>query len=103
MRWNFLPLAAFEEIHNRQTELEMAKNTMVDTVADAVVRAEIAVVRAGRQAVKVVQRGVDAGQRPPGPGVAATFDFDQHDFAPLFLGTKRVAANFRAVVDFGGK
>ena len=41
----------------------MAKNTMVDTVADAVVRAEIAVVRAGRQAVKVVQRGVDAGAR----------------------------------------
>ena len=41
----------------------MAKNTMVDTVADAVVRAEIAVVRAGRHAVKAVQRGVDAGTR----------------------------------------
>ena len=41
----------------------MAKNTMVDTVADAVVRAEIAVVRTGRQAVQAVKRGVDAGTR----------------------------------------
>jgi hypothetical protein len=39
----------------------MAKNTIVDTVADAVVRAEIAVVRAGR--IKAVQSGVDAGAR----------------------------------------
>jgi hypothetical protein len=41
----------------------MAKNTIVDTVADAVVRAELAVVRTGRQAVQAVNRKIGAGKR----------------------------------------
>jgi len=41
----------------------MAKNSIVDTVADAVVRAELAVVRTGRQAVQAVNRRIGAGKR----------------------------------------
>jgi hypothetical protein len=41
----------------------MAKNSIVDTVADAVVRAELAVVRTGRQAVQAVNRKIGAGKR----------------------------------------
>jgi hypothetical protein len=41
----------------------MAKNTIVDTVADAVVRAELAIVRSGRQAVQAVNRKIGAGKR----------------------------------------
>jgi hypothetical protein len=41
----------------------MAKNTIVDTVADAVVRAELAIVRTGRQAVQAVNRRIGAGKR----------------------------------------
>jgi hypothetical protein len=41
----------------------MAKNTIVDTVADAVVRAELAIVRTGRQAVQAVNRKIGAGKR----------------------------------------
>jgi hypothetical protein len=41
----------------------MAKNTIVDTVADAVVRAELAVVRTGRGAVQAVNRKIGAGKR----------------------------------------
>ena len=41
----------------------MAKNTIVDTMADAVISAEIAIVKAGQQAVKAVQSGVEAGAR----------------------------------------
>jgi hypothetical protein len=41
----------------------MAKNSVVDTVADAVVRAELAVVRTGRQAVQAVNRKIGAGKR----------------------------------------
>ena len=44
----------------------MAKKTVVGTVADAIVRAEIAVVRAGRKAVGAVQRQVDARQQEEG-------------------------------------
>jgi hypothetical protein len=36
----------------------MATNKIVDTVADAVVRAELAVVRTGRQAVQAVNRRI---------------------------------------------
>jgi hypothetical protein len=39
----------------------MAKNKIVDSVADAVVQAEVAIVKAGRQAVAAIQRTVDAG------------------------------------------
>jgi hypothetical protein len=39
----------------------MARNKIVDSVADAVIQAEVAIVRAGRQAVAAVQRTVDAG------------------------------------------
>lgn len=39
----------------------MAKNKIVDTVADAVIQAEVAIVKAGRQAVDAIQRTVDAG------------------------------------------
>ena len=42
-------------------ETEMAKNKIVDTVTDAVVQAEVAIVKAGRQAVAALQRTVDAG------------------------------------------
>ena len=41
----------------------MAKSTIVDTVADAVVRAELAIVRTGRQAVQAVNRKIGAGKR----------------------------------------
>lgn len=41
----------------------MAKNTIVDTVADAVVRAELVIVRTGRQAVQAVNRRIGAGKR----------------------------------------
>jgi hypothetical protein len=41
----------------------MAKNTIVDTVADAVVRAELAIVRTGRQAVQAVNRKIGTGKR----------------------------------------
>jgi hypothetical protein len=41
----------------------MAKNTVVETVADAVVRAELAIVRTGRQAVQAVNRKIGAGKR----------------------------------------
>ena len=41
----------------------MAKNTIVDTVADAVVRAELAIVKTGRQAVQAVNRKIGAGKR----------------------------------------
>jgi hypothetical protein len=41
----------------------MAKNSIVDTVADAVVRAELAVVKTGRQAVQAVNRRIGAGKR----------------------------------------
>ena len=41
----------------------MAKSTIVDTVADAVVRAELAIVRTGRQAVQAVNRRIGAGKR----------------------------------------
>ncbi|GEP52878.1 histone [Reyranella soli] len=41
----------------------MAKNRIVDTVADAVVRAELAIVRTGRQAVQAVNRKIGAGKR----------------------------------------
>jgi len=41
----------------------MAKNSIVDTVADAVARAELAVVRTGRQAVQAVNRRIGAGKR----------------------------------------
>ena len=41
----------------------MAKNSIVDTVADAVVRAELAIVRTGRQAVQAVNRKIGAGKR----------------------------------------
>jgi hypothetical protein len=41
----------------------MAKNTIVDTVADAVVRAELAIVKTGRQAVQAVNRRIGAGKR----------------------------------------
>jgi hypothetical protein len=41
----------------------MAKNTIVDTVADAVARAELAIVRTGRQAVQAVNRKIGAGKR----------------------------------------
>jgi len=41
----------------------MAKNTIVDTVADAVARAELAIVRTGRQAVQAVNRRIGAGKR----------------------------------------
>jgi hypothetical protein len=41
----------------------MAKNTIVDTVADAVVRAELAIVRTGRQAVQAVNRRIGAGKK----------------------------------------
>ena len=41
----------------------MAKNSIVDKVADAVVRAEVAVVRTGRQAVQAVNRKIGAGKR----------------------------------------
>jgi len=41
----------------------MAKNSIVDTVADAVVRAELAVVRTGRQAVQAVNRKIGTGKR----------------------------------------
>ena len=40
----------------------MAKSTIVDTVADAVVRAELAIVRTGRQAVQAVNRKIGAGK-----------------------------------------
>lgn len=40
----------------------MVKNTIVDAVADAVVRAELAIVRTGRQAVQAVNRRV-AGKK----------------------------------------
>ena len=36
----------------------MAKNTIVDAVADAVVRAELAIVKTGRQAVQAVNRQI---------------------------------------------
>lgn len=39
----------------------MAKNRIVDSVADAVIQAEVAIVKAGRQAVAAIQRTVDAG------------------------------------------
>ena len=39
----------------------MAKNKIVDSVADAVIQAEVAIVKAGRQAVAAIQRTVDAG------------------------------------------
>ena len=39
----------------------MAKNKIVDSVADAVIQAEVAIVKAGRQAVNAIQRTVDAG------------------------------------------
>jgi hypothetical protein len=41
----------------------VAKSRIVDAVADAVVRAEIAVVRSGRKAVAAVNRRVKAGTR----------------------------------------
>ncbi len=41
----------------------MAKNTIVDAVADAVTRAELAIVRTGRQAVQAVNRKIGAGKR----------------------------------------
>ena len=41
----------------------MAKNTIVDAVADAVVRAELAIVKTGRQAVQAVNRKIGAGKR----------------------------------------
>lgn len=41
----------------------VAKSRIVDAVADAVVRAEIAVVRTGRKAVTAVNRRVKAGTR----------------------------------------
>jgi hypothetical protein len=41
----------------------MAKNKIVDAVADAVVRAELAIVRTGRQAVQAVNRRVGAARR----------------------------------------
>ena len=41
----------------------MAKSTIVDTVADAVVRAELAIVKTGRQAVQAVNRRIGAGKR----------------------------------------
>jgi hypothetical protein len=41
----------------------MAKNTIVDTVADAVARTELAIVRTGRQAVQAVNRRIGAGKR----------------------------------------
>jgi hypothetical protein len=41
----------------------MAKSTIVDTVADAVVRAELAIVRTGRQAVQAVNRKIGTGKR----------------------------------------
>ena len=45
----------------------MAKNTIVDTVADAVLRAELAIVKTGRQAVQAVNRQIErkigAGKR----------------------------------------
>lgn len=42
----------------------MAKtSSIVDTVADAVTRAEIAIVRTGRKAVEAVNRTVGAGAR----------------------------------------
>lgn len=41
----------------------MAKSTIVDTVADAVARAELAIVRTGRQAVQAVNRKIGAGKR----------------------------------------
>ena len=49
------------------------------------------------------QRGVDARQRPPGPCVAATFDFDEDHFAAICPRTKCVAYHFRAIVDFVGQ
>ena len=57
------------ELH-RENEMaarkKKASNKIVDTVANAVVGAEIAVVRAGRSAVKAMQRGVEAGARSVG-------------------------------------
>jgi len=41
----------------------MAKSSIVDKVADAVVRAEIAVVRTGRQAVQAVNRKIGGSKR----------------------------------------
>lgn len=41
----------------------MAKSRIVDAVADAVVRAEIAVVRSGRKAVAAVNRRVKSSTR----------------------------------------
>ena len=41
----------------------MAKNRIAETVADAVVRAEVAIVRTGRQAVQAVNRRIGAGKR----------------------------------------
>ena len=49
------------------------------------------------------QRGVDAEQRPTGPGVAASFDFDEDDFAAICPRTKCMACHFRAIVDFVGQ
>ena len=50
----------------------MAKNKIVDSVADAVIQAEVAIVRAGRQAVAAVQRTVDAGAAKVGAKKKAT-------------------------------
>ncbi|SEO27985.1 hypothetical protein SAMN02990966_01479 [Rhodospirillales bacterium URHD0017] len=41
----------------------MAKNSIVDKVAEAVVRAELAVVKTGREAVQAVNRKIGAGKR----------------------------------------
>jgi hypothetical protein len=41
----------------------LARNKIVDTVVDAVVGAELAIVRTGRQAVQAVNRRIGAGKR----------------------------------------
>lgn len=41
----------------------MTRNRILDTVADAMVTAELAIVRTGRQAVQAVNRKLGAGKR----------------------------------------
>jgi hypothetical protein len=41
----------------------MAKNRIAETVADAVVSAELAIVRTGRQAVQAINRKIGASKR----------------------------------------
>ena len=62
MKRDFL-YAVFGNLRTVKREITMAKNTIVDTMADAVISAEVAVVKAGQQAVKAVQSGVEAGAR----------------------------------------